>query len=182
MSFTPIRLGGFGLTPQQISLLLAIGGFCQTFWVLVVFPPLHKRIGSRGMFLWAGVVWPLFSLAYPVINLALRKGMSSTGFWIAGAALGAFGSSVCMSYTSTQLIVNDIVPHSSALGALNGIALSGISAIRAVAPAAASSIYAVGVENRILSGQLAWIILGLLGLAYNIVVRQLPRKAWGLTS
>ena len=39
-----------------------------------------------------------------------------------------------------------------------------------------------GVEYRILKGQLAWLIFIIIALAYNVVVRFLPKKAWGYPS
>ena len=86
-----------------------------------------------------------------------------------------------MSYTSVQLAINDVVPRPNALGQLNGLALSLSAATRSIAPAAISSIYAVGVERQILKGYLAWAVIAVLGVGYNYAVRQLPRKAWGLS-
>lgn len=177
--FTPINLGGFGLSPQQISSFMAIFGCMQTIWVLVIFPRLHKRIGNRGILHFVAIGWPLLCTAYPLINLASRRGMGIIGFWVVAAVVAAVGASVGMSQTACQLILNDIAPFPSALGALNGLSLSCSAAVRALAPAVMSSLYAVGVDNRILGGQLAWIILIVLGVVYNGIVRQLPRKAWG---
>ena len=55
--------------------------------------------------------------------------------------------------------------------------LSRFSLIRAL-----QGIFAFGVENHILRGQLAWLVLLVIAIGYNIVVRYLPRKAYGYVS
>jgi hypothetical protein len=62
---------------------------------------------------------------------------------------------------------------------MNGIALTFNSAVRAVVPAAASSIYAYGVKNRILWGEFGWAVLILLALGFRILIQWLPEKAQG---
>lgn len=51
---------------------------------------------------------------------------------------------------------------------------------RSIAPAIATSIFAFGVSEQILWGQLAWAVLLAVAIAYNIAVRYLPEQAWGL--
>jgi hypothetical protein len=54
-----------------------------------------------------------------------------------------------------------------------------VSGIRAVAPAAFSSIFAAGVRNQTIDGHLIWVILVLLAVAYIVAVQWLPEKAEG---
>jgi hypothetical protein len=70
-------------------------------------------------------------------------------------------------------------PSPQTLGTLNGIALTTNSFTRAITPALASSIYAYGVSHRILWGQLGWLVLILVALAYGLLIRLLPEKAEG---
>ncbi|KKY26481.1 putative major facilitator superfamily transporter [Phaeomoniella chlamydospora] len=44
--FTPTGLGGLGFTPMQISGWMAVLGLSQAIWLLLIFPPLHKKIAS----------------------------------------------------------------------------------------------------------------------------------------
>lgn len=119
--FTPIELGGYSLTPAQISYLLACGGAGQAFWTLVVFPPLHKRIGSRGILRIASVLWCACFCLYAGMNLALRAGLSYAAFWTISFGVALLSSAISMSFTSVQLCINDISPSPSALGTLNGV-------------------------------------------------------------
>lgn len=119
--FTPIELGGYGFSPQQISYLLAIGGAGQAFWTLVVFPSLHGRVGSVGVIKGAAVGWCLMFAVYALVNLALRHGLSEAAFWTIAVACALIGSAISMSFTSVQLCLNDISPSPSSLGTLNGV-------------------------------------------------------------
>lgn len=51
---------------------------------------------------------------------------------------------------------------------------------RSIAPVIATSIFAFGVSRQVLWGQLAWLVLFFYAAAYNVAVRYLPQKAWGL--
>jgi Na+/melibiose symporter-like transporter len=74
---TPIKLGGLGLPPSTIGIILSffgvINGFCQIFF----FPRMHNRWGPKKVFI-AGVTAfiPLY-LLFPVINyLASEQGLT----------------------------------------------------------------------------------------------------------
>lgn len=119
--FTPVELGGYGFTPQQISYLMAIGGVGQAIWTLFVFPSLHKRVGSIGILKGAAAGWCLMFATYALVNLALRHGLSKALFWTIAVVCAIGGSAISMSFTSVQLCLNDISPSPTALGTLNGV-------------------------------------------------------------
>jgi drug/metabolite transporter (DMT)-like permease len=78
-----------------------------------------------------------------------------------------------------QLALNDIAPSQSTLGTLNGVALSVAAALRSIAPAMFTSIFAIGVKEKILWGYLAWFVLVLMGLILTFTMRGLPEQAEG---
>lgn len=180
--FTPIELGGYGFSPQQISYLLAIGGAGQAIWTLIIFPSLHSRIGSIGILKGAAIGWCIMFAVYALVNLGLRHGLSEAAFWTIAVGCALIGSAISMSFTSVQLCLNDISPSPSSLGTLNGIGLSGMALSRSLAPAITTSIFAYGVSKQISWGQLAWLVLFFVAVGYNVMVRFLPRKAWGILS
>jgi hypothetical protein len=75
--------------------------------------------------------------------------------------------------------VNDIAPSHETLGTLNAIVLAIQSGLRAVAPALATSIYAVGVKYHILGGHLFWLVNVILALGLLVLLRTLPKKVAG---
>jgi hypothetical protein len=57
-AFTPIELGGLEFAPAQIALLIAVAGVAQSVWVLVVMPPLDRRLGTRRLLRICFALWP----------------------------------------------------------------------------------------------------------------------------
>lgn len=75
-----------------------------------------------------------------------------------------------MIYTAAQLALNAVTPNPGVLGTLNGIALAVSAGVRAVAPALFTSIFAIGVGNRILGGHLIWLIISLVAAGNTVTV------------
>ncbi len=74
---TPIALGGLGLTPQTIGLILALYGLVNGVLQIFLFGRVHDRFGTKRVYM-AGIasMLPVFAL-FPVINeLARIEGMS----------------------------------------------------------------------------------------------------------
>ena len=176
--FEPVYLGGFGFSPRFISVFLALGGFAQALWLLLAFPPLQKRYGTGGVLRACTIAWPIFFLENPILNILLKHGWK-LAFWIIGITSQLVASGVAMAFIAVQLALNDISPSSDTLGTLNALALALASGIRAVTPAAFSSLYAIGVKYQILDGELIWLILTICAIAYIVGVRFLPARAEG---
>ncbi|KAF2841362.1 MFS general substrate transporter [Patellaria atrata CBS 101060] len=174
MWFTAIPLGGYGLTPKQISLLMCLSGLSQALWLLLIFPPLQHRLGTGGVLRLCAAAWPLFFLAAPLGSVLLRHRLDVAAWCVVLPAL-AVGSGVSMAFTAVQLALNDISPSPQTLGTLNALALAANSGVRTVAPSLATSLFALSVREQILGGYLVWAILVALGVALVGTVRWLPR-------
>lgn len=179
--FTPIQYSGFGMSPVQISVLMAVGGLAQALWMLLAFPWIQKHYSTGTVIRACARAWPLFFLAFPLLSVVLRQGWT-LAFWIIGPILLALGSGVAMAFAAIQLAVNDVNPKPSTLGTLNALALALTSAIRAFSPALFTAIFSVGVDKRILGGYLAWVILIVLAAAYTADCHLLPPNAEGKLS
>ncbi|MCJ1478860.1 hypothetical protein MMC13_007544 [Lambiella insularis] len=157
---------------------MALGGFSQSIWLLLAFPPLQHRFGTGGVLRGCAVVWPIMFFTVALGNVFLRQGWNIT-FWIVVPISLSVGSGVAMAFTAVQLALNDIAPSPSTLGRLNALALTLSSGIRAVAPAAFASIFATGARTQILDGYLVWLVLIMLAFALIPPLRWLPEKAEG---
>jgi len=177
--FTSVLRGGYGFSPLYISIFIALAGFSQSFWTLAVFPPLHKRIGTRGILRVTSAVLPVLFLVNP-INNQLLKHNQITAFWIIAPIMMLLGGFYSQAFTSVQLAVNDITPTPAALGTLNGVALTLVAGIRAIAPALFASLFAFGARTQILGGYLIWLIMIAMSIAVGILVLYLPEKAYGI--
>ncbi|CAI4217757.1 unnamed protein product [Parascedosporium putredinis] len=170
--YTPVKLGGFGWgsKPSMISLVMAVEGASQTLWLLLAFPSLQRRLGTKIVMRWCAIAYPFTFLGYILLNYLLRTGspVSMAWFWSIGAVITILGPGVSMTFTGVQLALNDSAPNPLFLGTLNAIALIVSSGIRTLAPGASTALYAVGVRNQILDGQLIWIVLSVLSAAYII--------------
>ena len=80
-----------------------------------------------------------------------------------------------------QLCINDIAPSSTVLGTLNALALTVNSGVRAFAPIAFTSIFALGVKLRWADGHLVWFFIVAIALLLNVGVYYLPAQAEGIT-
>ncbi|KAJ5085167.1 hypothetical protein N7532_009938 [Penicillium argentinense] len=174
--YTPVHLGGFSLTPFQISLMMGLNGAAQAAWLLLVFPPLQHRIGSNGVIRLCALAYPWFFLCCPLGNVLLR--MNTEGslkfFWVFVPVALAFGSGVAMSFTAIQLAINDIAPSPRFLGTLNALALTGSSGLRAFCPALFTSLFALGTRTQLVGGYAIWIFMFFLGAALSISAKYLP--------
>lgn len=192
--YTPVALGGFGFSPEFIAIFTAIAGAAQAAWLLLVFPPLHGRVGTGKILWFCACAWPVFFALSPVFNFMRFHGQDRL-FWATAPPALVLGSGVAMAFSelflssqmtitkqylaAVQLALNDIAPSHETLGTLNSISLAVTSGIRAIAPAIATSVFAIGVKYHILCGYLFWFTNVLVALGLLAVLRFLPEKAKG---
>lgn len=174
--FTPVPLGGWGFTPLQISLMMGLNGAAQAAWLLLVFPPLQHRIGTKGVIRLCALAYPLFFLGCPIGNVLLRSGSQASinAFWVFAPIMLAVGCGVSMSFTAIQLSLNDISPSPRVLGTLNALALTGVSSLRAFCPALFTSLFALGARTQLAGGYAIWILLVILASGLSVVTKYLP--------
>jgi hypothetical protein len=176
--YTSIKLGGIGFQPELIAAAIGLSGVSQALWLLLVFPKLHKRVGTGQILRYAAITWPVFFALYPGFHLLLSYRLDVL-FWTLAPPALVLGSGVAMAFIAVQLAVNDIAPSHETLGALNAVVLAFSSGVRAFAPALATSIYAVGVKYHVLGGQLFWLVNILLAFGFLGALRLLPGKVEG---
>ncbi|KAJ5918740.1 hypothetical protein N7454_009884 [Penicillium verhagenii] len=174
--FTPITLGGYGFTPMQISLLMGMNGAAQAAWLLLIFPPLQRKIGSNGVIRLCAAAYPCFLLTMPIGNMLLRNGTDASikAFWVITPVSLIIGCGVSMSFTAVQLAINDVAPSPRVLGTLNALSLTGVSCLRAFSPALFTTLYALGARTQLAGGYAIWIFLALFASGLSLGARYLP--------
>jgi hypothetical protein len=100
--YTPVRLGGVGFSPQLIAAVTALAGASQATWLLLVFPPLHKRIGTGRILQYCALVWPFFFASYVLFNTLLRHNLRAV-FWATGPLTLMAGSGIAMAFSKSPL-------------------------------------------------------------------------------
>jgi hypothetical protein len=78
-----------------------------------------------------------------------------------------------------QLAINDISPSPHTLGTLTAISLIVTSALRAIAPALFTTLFAVGVRDQILRGYFVWLLMAIIAVIFTATASHLPKKAEG---
>ncbi|KAK4132349.1 tetracycline:hydrogen antiporter-like protein [Trichocladium antarcticum] len=170
---TKVPLGGLGFTPLQISLMMGVMGLAQAVWILLVFPPLHRRAGTNAVLRRCAAAYPLLFVLCPALNLLLRRGAHTT-FWALAPPLLCLGVGVSMSFTAIQLALNDVSPGPATLGTLNALALAVVSGVRAFSPALFGSLFAVGARTQLLDGYAIWVVMVAIAAGFTVVSRRLP--------
>lgn len=173
--YTPVSLGGLELSTVAISIYMAVQGASQVLWLLLAFPLLNDRLGTKPLLRSIASFWPLTFAGYVVMNAMLRYAdddIMRPWLWMAIApAMILVGSAVIMSQTSIQLVINDASPSPEYLAMINALALVGNGAVRAMTPGMSSAVYALGVKNCIVHGHFAWVLLISFSLAFRVLVK-----------
>jgi Na+/melibiose symporter-like transporter len=100
--YTPIAMGGIGFTPELIAATFAFTGAAQAIWILVVFPGLHKRIGTGRVLFYCACVWPIFFASSVVFNIFRRHNLTAV-FWATAPLTLMLGSGVAMAFSTFPL-------------------------------------------------------------------------------
>ncbi|KAJ7881020.1 major facilitator superfamily multidrug-resistance, DHA1 sub-family [Mycena olivaceomarginata] len=141
---TPISLGGLGLKPSAIGLILSISGISNARRVLIA--------GFCGL----AVEFAM----YPLIRfLAQRAGRVDAAVGIALAGQLSCTFVIYCSYASTGLFIMDAAPSRASLGSVNGLSQMVATALRSLAPSFVSSLFVLSAEYNLVGGNLVYIVL-----------------------
>lgn len=104
--YTSPKLGGFGFSSAQISVFLGLGGGAQALWMLFVFSPLQRRVGTGGVLRLCAVVWPLSPVVYPLWHWVRKSEMTGL-FWAGVPIFTVVFSGVAMSFSGSGDLRDD---------------------------------------------------------------------------
>ncbi len=76
------------------------------------------------------------------------------------------------------IFVTSAAPNKTSIGATNGIAQLAASVVRAIGPAAATSLFALSVESNWVNGYGVYAIFIVLSFLFMFVGIPLPRRSW----
>ncbi|KAJ6570067.1 major facilitator superfamily multidrug-resistance, DHA1 sub-family [Mycena vulgaris] len=174
---TPISLGGLGLKPYDIGLILGLCGICNAFVQIFIGGRIIRRFGPRRIFI-AGfcAICAQFTM-YPLLGfLARRAGRVDAAVRIVLACQLSGVFMVSFAYASTYMFIMDAAPSPASLGGLNGLAQMVGTVLRSVAPSFASSLFSLSAEHHIAGGNMVYIVLFAATLGAVRCSMLLPRK------
>ncbi|KZT73184.1 MFS general substrate transporter [Daedalea quercina L-15889] len=175
---TPCALGGLGLPPKTIGLILGsfgiLNGALQALW----FAPLVRRFGPKRVHMAGlGAFLPLWVL-FPVIGALAREGGMTPWVWAAVMLQQVVSVVMDTAYGCVFMYITSSAPNRSSLGGTNGIGQLVAAFVRAIGPASATSLFAVSLERNWLGGGAVWLILIVVSCALWTVSIPLPRETW----
>ncbi|KAI0768094.1 MFS general substrate transporter [Trametes elegans] len=177
---TPVALGGLGLSPQTIGLILSLYGITNGLTQIFLFGRVHDRFGTKRVYM-AGLasVLPVFAL-FPVINALARAegGVLTRGVWAVVLGQALLSILVNFSYGCVFIFITASAPNKASLGSVNGLAQMVVSVMRTVGPASANSLFSLSIDDthHYLGGMFVYVALSVLVCAALWVGTFLPDR------
>ncbi|KAH9850280.1 MFS general substrate transporter [Lenzites betulinus] len=175
---TPVELGGLGLPPSTIGVILGsfgvLDGIFQALFLAKIIGCLgQKRVFQLGMSMFI----PLY-LLFPILNTLARSNGMSLLVWALILLHLIMLVVMDMAYVCCFMFVTSAAPSRKSLGATNGIAQLAASIVRAIGPAGSTSLFALSLNHNWLGGYGVYAIFTLISCAFMLVGLPLPRNGW----
>jgi hypothetical protein len=88
--------------------MLGTIGFSQAFWMIVVFPPLHRKLGTVRLVRLCAVALPTRFVIMPVTLLFMRRHADEAAFWTCALCILVFSSGISTISSSTSSIFSSL--------------------------------------------------------------------------
>jgi MFS family permease len=173
-----IPLGGLGFSPPIVGLCLGAFGLFSGLYQAFIFTPIYNRFGTKNIFVTAMLTFvPMFAL-FPLMNLSARHGGVNAVTWAELTLQGILYVIMDMGFSCAFIYVRSAAPNKRSLGATNGLAQTSISVVRAIGPAASTSLFSLSLEKNILGGWFVYVVLVVLSAGALFASAWLPTKLW----
>ncbi|KAF7358943.1 Efflux pump azaL [Mycena sanguinolenta] len=174
---TPIEIGGLGLAPPKIGLIMAIQSISIGVFQLFFFAKITRRFGERAVMIVGMSMYPIIFALIPVIGATAQQSGLSAFVWILIACMLSLNVLADMCYGVVWMFLTSSAPKESR-GAVNGLGQTSVSVARAIGPAFSTSLFAVSAERHLLGGYAVYVILGTIGIGSVMLARYLPTEMW----
>ncbi|KAI0787899.1 MFS general substrate transporter [Fomes fomentarius] len=175
---TPTELGGLGMDPRTIGLILSLFGIANGVTQIFLFGRIHDRFGAKRVYI-AGVasVLPVFAL-FPFINALARVEGLSTTVWALTLGQSLLSIIISFSYGCVFIFITASAPNKASLGTVNGLAQMLVSVMRTVGPATANSLFSLSIdqEHHYMGGNFVYYVLSALVCVALYVGTLLPDR------
>ncbi|KAJ7352327.1 major facilitator superfamily domain-containing protein [Mycena albidolilacea] len=173
----PIEIGGLGLPPKSIGLILGAYGLATGLVQVVFFARMIHHFGERRVFINGMITClPVFAL-FPVISIVARHcGISLVVYCLVGCILG-LAALMDTSFGAIFMFITASAPKSSR-GSVHGLSQTSVALARAIGPALSTSLFSLSVQHNLLSGYMVYLFFFVLsGFALGLAGR-LPEEVW----
>ncbi|KAG9095475.1 hypothetical protein FRC07_011096 [Ceratobasidium sp. 392] len=158
MFAAPVSNGGLGLSPRSIGLVLGLQGVMTGIVQVLCFAPIHRRLGSKRLFVMGSASYICLTLNLPVMNVLARRDV----WWAVWTVMGVSILLAClalMTYGCVNILITSAAPSKSSLGTINGISQATVSVMRAIGPATATSLFALSMDKQLWGGWFVYAVL-----------------------
>ncbi|KAF5359751.1 hypothetical protein D9756_003028 [Leucocoprinus leucothites] len=179
MYTAPIAEYGLGLSPEDMTKIMAKWGSYNTLAQLLLFPWLLQRFGPKKVYATCLSSMVFFFASFPMLHLAATY-FSDAGFVVQRLLSVHMGMSslVYMAYGCSQMFIMDAVPDRSSFGTINGIGQSVGSSARMFAPPMVSLIYTLSLNTKVkFGGYLLYAVLVCITVMGSMISALLPRQS-----
>ncbi|EIW57758.1 MFS general substrate transporter [Trametes versicolor FP-101664 SS1] len=162
MYSTNISAGGLGMDSFTIGVIQGVAGFMGGVLQIVTLPWMERRFGTKRLYTASYACFIVVFAAFPLMAfLARRSGEVGVGTWVVIVVQFVAYALASMTWGCIFIYITDAAPNERALGLTNGLGQTTVSTVCAVAPSAASSLFAASLEGNIAGGTLVyWVFCG----------------------
>ncbi|KAH7035550.1 major facilitator superfamily domain-containing protein [Microdochium trichocladiopsis] len=133
--------GGLGYTVHDVGSYLASNGVMGLFIQAVIFPVFVAKVGVRRSFVVMVILYPTAYMLMPFISAMPTVELASLGLTLSLLMQSFYG---IISMPCALILLKDATPHSTVLGRVNGLAMSGCCLARTIGPPLAGIIFSAG--------------------------------------
>ncbi|KAF8840911.1 MFS general substrate transporter [Paxillus ammoniavirescens] len=171
---TPIEDGGLGFTPATIGFWMSCQGVANGIMQAFFFAPLISKLGPKALFRIGHGAYAVTLGLFPIIHMIARRSGIAWSVWALLSCQLFLSVFQGMSFSCAFLYVTASAPNPKALGAVNGLSQTTVSAVRAIGPALATSMFAYCVEHDVLGGYAVYLVMIVITLATSRFIAMLP--------
>ena len=194
---TPIEFGGLGLPPSTIGVVLGSFGVMDGIFQALFFSKLVDRWGPKRVFQVGMSMFIILYLLFPIMNVIARKDGMSNSVWalvilqlalsvIMDMAYGMLPYNLRLRFFAKYapmigcsfIFITGAAVNKKSIGATNGIGQLAASVVRAIAPAGATSLFALSLDHNWLGGHGVYAIFTALSCLCMLVGVPLPVRGW----
>ncbi|KAJ7627374.1 major facilitator superfamily domain-containing protein [Roridomyces roridus] len=174
---TPIGMGGLGLKPYDIGLIMGLCGITNAILQSLVGGRVIRYFGPRRVFTASFVAFMITFAAFPVMTwLAARAGRVDGAVIFVLCVQLASSTMLYFAYSCVMLFTMDAAPNKASVGSVTGLAQMVGTSLRSIAPSFASSLFSLSVKNNIAGGYFVYFVLIMVTLGAIRCTLLLPRK------
>ncbi|QRV84193.1 peptide/nitrate transporter [Ceratobasidium sp. AG-Ba] len=145
---SPISLGGLGMEPATIGLLLALQGLVTGTATVIFVPRMQQWFGMRKMYMGGVCLYFVQIWLLPVMHYAIKFHIAGgLGLWVLVGVYAVVSCASPISFCCLLLFISNAPPNAMSLGATNGLAQTSASVMRAIGPAITTALFALSANG-----------------------------------